>query len=122
MIKHFSSGNLSELSSHDITALMLLFYFKRDLDVEQLCEFLDIDMLLSALMNRIRTGSMSRDEICACCLGIKRVSGMSVNNLPLRKALYGQLQVSYNHPRCLQVWCRRSGHPTLPLNWMISSW
>ena len=62
MIKHLGSGNLYDASPHDLTALMLLIYFKRDLSVEDVSEFMDVETLMTVLSQHLRNGKMSRSE------------------------------------------------------------
>ena len=46
VIKHIlSSYDLQSLEGHGLTALMLLIYFKRDLTVDDLCEFVGKKLL-----------------------------------------------------------------------------
>jgi len=92
VIKHLGSGNLYDASPHDLTALMLLIYFKRDLSVEDVSEFMDVETLMTVLSQHLRNGKMSRDEVTACCLGLKRLQGLVVNHAFLRKELYRQLE------------------------------
>ena len=54
------SVNFFDASVHDLTALMLLIYFKRDLSVEDLSEFLDPGLLMQALAAKLRNNQMSR--------------------------------------------------------------
>ena len=111
VIKHLGSGNLYDASPHDLTALMLLIYFKRDLSVEDVSEFMDVETLMTVLSQHLKNGKMSRsrsqiydasdeilllvirDEVTACCLGLKRLQGLVVNQAFLRKELYRQLEV-----------------------------
>ena len=60
MIKHLSCGNLYDASPHDITALLLLIYFKRDLTVEDASEFMDLDSLMAIFAQHIKNDKMSR--------------------------------------------------------------
>ena len=62
VIKHLGSGNLYDASPHDLTALMLLIYFKRDLSVEDVSEFMDVETLMTVLSQHLRNGKMSRSE------------------------------------------------------------
>ena len=55
-----ASVNFFDASVHDLTALLLLIYFKRDLSVEDLSEFMDPNMLMSALSVKLRNKQMSR--------------------------------------------------------------
>jgi len=92
VIKHLSCGNLYDASPHEITALLLLIYFKRNLSVEDVSEFMDIDSLMIVIAQHLKNDKMSRDEVTACCLGLKRLGGLTVNNAGLRKELYRQLE------------------------------
>ena len=60
MIKHLSCGNLYDASPHDITALLLLIYFKRDLTVEDVSEFMDLDSLMTVIAQHLKDDKMSR--------------------------------------------------------------
>ena len=62
VIKHLGSGNLYDASPHDLTALMLLIYFKRDLSVEDVSEFMDVETLMTVLSQHLRNGKMSRSK------------------------------------------------------------
>jgi len=91
VIKHMSSVNLYQAGPHDLTALLLLIYFKRDLTVEDLSEYLDLETLQSSLAMKIKQNLLSQDEICAVCLGLKRIADMKISVLPLRKVIYEQV-------------------------------
>lgn len=91
VIKHMSSTNLYQAGSHDLTALMLLIYFKRDLSVEDMSEFMDLDNLQDALGTKIGQNEFSKEEVCAICLGLKKIQNMKVSSPFLRRALYKQL-------------------------------
>ena len=60
VIKHLSCGNLYDASPHDITALLLLIYFKRDLSVEDVSEFMDLDTLMTVIAQHLKNDKMSR--------------------------------------------------------------
>jgi len=92
VIRHIGSGNLFHASPHDLIAFLLLVYFKRSLTVEDLSEFMDLQLLQAALANHIKGGRLSMEEVCAACLGLKRISGLKVNYRPLRDDLYGLLE------------------------------
>jgi len=91
VIKHMCKVNPYEASPHDLTALLLLIYFKRSLTLEDLSEYLDPLSLQTALAIKIKQNMISADEVCAVCLGLKRVDGMKVSCPSLRKVLYEQL-------------------------------
>ena len=91
VIKHMSSVNLFDAGSHDLSAFLLLIYFKRDFSVEDLSEYLDLTTLQTALSLKIDQKKLSQDEICAVCLGLKRIADMKVNLTILRRSLYNQL-------------------------------
>ena len=60
MIKYLSCGNLYDASPHDITALLLLIYFKRDLSIEDVSEFMDLDSLMTVIAQHLKNDKMSR--------------------------------------------------------------
>jgi len=91
VIRHMCSVNFYQAGPHDLTALLLLIYFKRDLTVDDLSEYLDLEVLQSALSLKIKKNELSQDEICAVCLGFKRIADMKISVLPLRKALYDEI-------------------------------
>jgi len=91
VIKHMCKSNPFEMGTHDLTALMLLIYFKRDLTLEDLSEFIDPLALQTSLALKIRHKSMSEDEVCAVCLGLKRIADLKVTCPHLRLALYDRL-------------------------------
>jgi len=91
IIRHMSSVNPFDAGPHDLTALLLLIYFKRDLSVEYLSEYLDLEALQTALSINIDSKKMTPEEICAVCLGLKRIADMKVNSSLLRKSLFKQL-------------------------------
>jgi len=93
VIRHMSSVNPFDAGPHDLTALLLLIYFKRDLSVEYLSEYLDLGALQTALALNIDNKKMTPEEICAVCLGLKRIADMKVNLPMLRKSLYTQLRM-----------------------------
>ena len=45
------------------------------------------------MFEETKEGDLFRDEVTACCLGLKRLGGLTVNNAGLRKELYRQLEV-----------------------------
>ena len=46
------------------------------------------------MFEETKEGYLFRDEVTACCLGLKRLGGLTVNHAVLRKELYNQLEVS----------------------------
>jgi len=92
IIRHIASGNLCQASPHDLIALLLLIYFRRSLTVEDLSEFMDLQQLQTVLTTHIKEGRLSMEEVCAACLGFKRISGLKVNYKPLREEIYGLLE------------------------------
>eukprot|EP00092_Neocalanus_flemingeri_P034348 GFUD01037355.1.p1 GENE.GFUD01037355.1~~GFUD01037355.1.p1 ORF type:complete len:642 (+),score=139.80 GFUD01037355.1:77-2002(+) len=91
VIKHMSSVNLFDAGPHDLTALLLLIYFKRNFSVEDLSEYLDLEALQTSLSLKIDQNKLNQEEICAVCLGLKRITDMKVNSPILRRSLYNQL-------------------------------
>ena len=91
MIKHMCRSNPYEMGTHDLTALMLLIYFKRDLTLDDLSEYIDPLALQTSLALKIKNKGMSEDEVCAVCLGLKRIAEMKVTCSHLRRALYDRL-------------------------------
>jgi len=91
VIQHMSKGNLFDAVPHELTALLLLIYFKRDLTLEDLSEHLDLSTLQTALAIKIKQNKMNEYEVCAACLGLKRIADFKVTCPQLRKVLYNLL-------------------------------
>jgi hypothetical protein len=53
---------------------------------------MDLDSLMTVIAQYLKNDLMSRDEVTACCLGLKRLGGLTVNHAVLRKELYNQLE------------------------------
>ena len=86
-----SSYHVNELESHSLIALLLLIYFKRDLTVDDLSEYLDLEQLQRSLAIKMENKKMTQEEVCAACLGLKRIGNFKINNQYLRKSLYNNL-------------------------------
>ena len=54
--------------------------------------FADLDELQSCLAVKMMNNLLTPEEICAICLGLKKIKGFKVNNNYLRVALYKQLR------------------------------
>jgi hypothetical protein len=91
VIRHLGSDNPFNASPHDLVALLLLIYFKRDVSVDSLSEFMDLSLLQASLSSHIRAGKFTQEEVCAVCLSLKRISDFKVNHKPFRAELYKQL-------------------------------
>ena len=63
MIKHLGSGNLFDLGAQDLTALLLLIYFKKDLSLEDVVEWMDPELLLHSLASKMGAGTLNRSQI-----------------------------------------------------------
>ena len=50
------------------------------------------------MFEETKEGDLFRDEVTACCLGLKRLGGLTVNHAVLRKELYKQLEVLKKKP------------------------
>jgi len=93
VIKHIvTSYDLQSLEGRSLTALMLLIYFKRDLSVDDLSEFLDLEDLQVAISVQLANNKLTQEELCAICLGLKKISNFKINNKYLRLALYNELK------------------------------
>ena len=94
---HFMGAELRpfDASTDELTAFLLLVYFKRDLNVEALSEVLDLSILQTALAGKIDRQEMTAEEVCAACLGLKRIQDFKINCSQLRKSLYLQLANFY---------------------------
>ena len=110
VIRHLlASYPLHEMGPQGLTALLLLIYFKRDITLEDLCEhvgivfrrlsdyynylvtFSDLETLQVELSNLITNKKLTQEEICAACLGLKKISGFKVSSKYLRMSLYKAL-------------------------------
>ena len=58
------------------------------------------------MFEETKEGDLFRDEVTACCLGLKRLGGLTVNHAVLRKELYKQLEVRRNPAHCTAQNCR----------------
>jgi len=93
VVNHLTSTyDIAELDAEDLTALMLLIYFKRDYTMEKLSEYLDLEALQVSLSIQMASNKMTQEEVCAVCLGLKRIADMRISNKYLRTALYNQLE------------------------------
>ena len=88
VIQHLCKVNPFDVVPHELTALLLLIYFKRDLTLEDLSEHLDLLSLQTALAMKIGQNKMNEYEVCAACLGLKRIADFKVTCPQLRKVLY----------------------------------
>ena len=110
VIRHLlASYPLHEMGPQGLTALLLLIYFKRDITLEELCDhvgtvfrrlsedyndmvtFSDMEAFQIELSNLITNKKLTQEEICAACLGLKKISGFKVSNTYLRRSLYKAL-------------------------------
>ena len=109
VIRHLLvSYPVHEMGAQGITALLLLIYFKRDITIEDLSEHigkniilihkvgvilyhLDVDSLQLALSNLISSKMMTQEEICAVCLGLKKISDFKITHKYFRLSLYKEL-------------------------------
>lgn len=92
VIQHMSKVNPFDAVPHELTALLLLIYFKRDLTLEDMSEHLDLLSLQTALAIKILQNKMNENEVCAACLGLKRIADFKVTCPQLRKVLYNLLR------------------------------
>ena len=53
--------------------------------------FLDMEAVQLALFTKIENREMTPEEVCAACLGLKKIADFKVNNKYLRSSLYKQL-------------------------------
>ena len=51
----------------------------------------DLDELQLAISNQMKSKKMTSEEICAVCLGLKKISNFKINNKFLRLSLYHEL-------------------------------
>ena len=63
MIRHLGSGNLFDLGAQDLTALLLLIYFKKDLTLDDVVEWMDPELLLHSLASKMAAGALNRSQI-----------------------------------------------------------
>ena len=91
VIQHLCKVNPFDVVPHELTALLLLIYFKRDITLEDLSEHLDLLSLQTALAMKIKQNKMNEYEVCAACLGLKRIADFKVTCPQLRKVLYNLL-------------------------------
>jgi len=95
VIKVFAT-DFESLKSHELIALLLLIYFRRDMTVEELSEFIDLEEMLHSFGNFLLGNQFSQEEIIAGCLGIKKIEGITVNSKIMRDGLYRSLHNSVN--------------------------
>lgn len=91
VVKHIGSGNLYDLKAQELVAFLLLIYFRRHWTLDELCEIVDVNVLQYVLQQKIENQELSRDEITAACLGLRRVKGLAINVLSLRDCLYQEI-------------------------------
>jgi len=91
VVKHIGSGNLYDLQAQEVVALLLLIYFKRHWSLEELCDILDVSDVQQVLMQKMNKEELSRDEITAACLGLRRVKGLAINVHGFRDSLYREI-------------------------------
>jgi len=92
LIQHLCKTNPFDVGPHELTALMLLIYFKRDCTFDFLNELMNISAFQKALAIKINANLLSREEICAICLGLKKIENFKVDCNTLRRSLYNQLK------------------------------
>jgi len=86
--------DFESIKSHELIAILLLIYFRRDMTVDELSELLDIDELQHRFGNFLLGNQLSQEEIIAGCLGIKKIEGITVNSKLMRDGLYRSLSKS----------------------------
>jgi len=91
VVKHIGAGNLYDLKAQEVVAFLLLIYFRRHWTLDELCEIVDVNALQYVLKQKIENSELSRDEITAACLGLRRVKGLAINVHGLRDSFYHEI-------------------------------
>jgi len=88
LISQLTSGDIKDLQAHEIVTLLILIYFRRDMTVEEISEYLDLEELQSTFARAMQIGNLRPEEICAGCLGLKKIQGFKPSSILLRASLY----------------------------------
>lgn len=88
VIQTLAQEDVESLQAHEMITLLLLIYFRRDMTVEDISEYLDLESLQNTLGKHLLNKQFSPEEIVAACLGLKKIEGLSVNSNILRNALF----------------------------------
>ena len=93
-IVHHLAPRIQELPNEEIVTLMLMIFFKRDgWNAEDIYEVLDPTMLQKRLSDIIdSTRGITDAELCAICLGLRRIKGFTANIDNFRDSLYRRLE------------------------------
>jgi len=94
LIQHMTAGNLRDLAPHDVVTLLLLIYFRRDFTVEEISEYLDPDELQVIFATNIEGLRLNSAEVCAGCLGLKKIQKLKVQQKILRSSLYSAFDIA----------------------------
>ena len=93
IVRHLAP-RIEELPTEEIVTLMLMIFFRRETwSEDDLYEILDPTFLqkrLSTLMDS--TKGITDAELCAICLGLRKVKGFTANVDEFRDALYRRLE------------------------------
>ena len=93
-VVHHLAPRIQELPTEEIVTLMLMIFFKRDgWNGEDIYEVLDPTMLQKRLSDLTdSTRGVTDAELCAICLGLRRIKGFTANIDNFRDSLYRRLE------------------------------
>ena len=93
VVRHLSP-RIDELVVEEVVMLLLMIFFRRDAwDIEKIYEVLDPTLLQKKLASMIdSTKGVSDAELCAICLGLRRITEFTANIDEFRDALYRRMR------------------------------
>ncbi|TRY67293.1 hypothetical protein TCAL_05171 [Tigriopus californicus] len=83
--------NLNALNTPEFVTFMLMIHFRRPWSLAELVEVCNPSLMHEKFAKLLELKHLSPAEICACCLGFRRVQDFQVTNTELRLSLYETL-------------------------------
>lgn len=83
--------NLKSLNAPEFVTLMLMIHFRKLWDLDELIDVCNPSLLQEKFAKLLELKQLSMAEICACCLGFRRIRDFQATNSELRLSLYESL-------------------------------